>query len=122
MPGDLSQGYLPPLFYLSVFPISHLYTILPHKFHLQSASGNSVLQPLYPIAKSKRLSTKLFGLCSDGSIISYLRILNRYSLICVYFQSSCDIIPFYLPFPHSIKFFAPIVQMILRHFHKSMLF
>ena len=37
-----------------------------------------------PVAKSKKLSTKLFGLCSDESIISHRMILNRYSLFCVY--------------------------------------
>ena len=37
-----------------------------------------------PVAKSKKLSTKLFGLCSDESIISHWMILNRYSLFCVY--------------------------------------
>lgn len=34
--------------------------------------------------KSKKLSTKLFGLCSDESIISHWMILNRYLLFCVY--------------------------------------
>ena len=34
--------------------------------------------------KSKKLSTKLFGLCSDESIISHRMILNRYLLFCVY--------------------------------------
>ena len=34
--------------------------------------------------KSKKLSTKLFRLCSDESIISHRMILNRYSLFCVY--------------------------------------
>ncbi|MEJ8733022.1 hypothetical protein WKT17_15565, partial [Blautia sp. HCN-20427] len=33
------------------------------------------------------LSTKLFGLCSDESIISHRMILKRYSLFGVYFQS-----------------------------------
>ncbi len=37
-----------------------------------------------PVAKSKKLSSKLFGLCSDESIISHRMILNRYSLFCVY--------------------------------------
>ena len=37
-----------------------------------------------PVAKSKKLSTKLFGLYSDESIIPYLMILKRYSLFCVY--------------------------------------
>ena len=37
-----------------------------------------------PVAKSKKLSTKLFGLCSDESIISHWMILNRYLLFCVY--------------------------------------
>lgn len=36
------------------------------------------------MVKSKKLSTKLFRLCSDESIISHSRILNRYSLFCVY--------------------------------------
>ena len=34
--------------------------------------------------KSKKLSTKLFRLCSDEPIISHRMILNRYSLFCVY--------------------------------------
>ena len=34
--------------------------------------------------KSKKLSTKLFGLCSNESIISHWMILNRYLLFCVY--------------------------------------
>ena len=38
-----------------------------------------------PVIKSKKLSTKLFGLCSDESIISHRMILNRYLLFCVYF-------------------------------------
>ena len=38
-----------------------------------------------PVIKSKKLSTKLFRLCSDESIISHRMILNRYSLFCVYF-------------------------------------
>ena len=37
-----------------------------------------------PVVKSKKLSTKLFGLCSDESIISHWMILNRYLLFCVY--------------------------------------
>ena len=37
-----------------------------------------------PVIKSKKLSTKLFRLCSDESIISHRMILNRYSLFCVY--------------------------------------
>ena len=37
-----------------------------------------------PVIKSKKLSTKLFGLCSDESIISHWMILNRYLLFCVY--------------------------------------
>ena len=40
-----------------------------------------------PVIKSKKLSTKLFGLCSDESIISHRMILKRYSLFGVYFQS-----------------------------------
>ena len=39
-----------------------------------------------PVIKSKKLSTKLFGLCSDESIISHKMILNRYLLFCVYSQ------------------------------------
>lgn len=37
--------------------------------------------------KSKKLSTKLFRLCSDESIISHRMILNRYSLFCVYLET-----------------------------------
>lgn len=37
-----------------------------------------------PVIKSKKLSTKLFGLCSDESIISHRMILKRYSLFGVY--------------------------------------
>ena len=40
-----------------------------------------------PVIKSKKLSTKLFGLCSDESIISHWMILNRYLLFCVYLIS-----------------------------------
>ena len=43
-----------------------------------------------PVIKSKKLSTKLFGLCSDESIISHWMILNRYSLFCVYDLMSID--------------------------------
>ena len=43
-----------------------------------------------PVIKSKKLSTKLFRLCSDESIISHSRILNRYSLFCVYFFHDRD--------------------------------
>ena len=37
-----------------------------------------------PVAKSKKLSTKLFGLYNDESIISHRMILKRYSLFGVY--------------------------------------
>ena len=40
-----------------------------------------------PVTRSKKLSTKLFRLYSDESIISYRMILNRYSLFCVYISS-----------------------------------
>ena len=50
-----------------------------------------------PVAKSKKLSTKLFGLCSDESIISHWMILNRYSLFCVYLIS-CNI-PVHTSYP-----------------------
>ena len=42
------------------------------------------------MVKSKKLSTKLFGLCSDESIISHWMILNRYLLFCVYLYSRRD--------------------------------
>ena len=44
-----------------------------------------------PVTRSKKLSTKLFRLYSDESIISYRMILNRYSLFCVYIISSLEI-------------------------------
>lgn len=47
-----------------------------------------------PVAKSKKLSTKLFGLYSEESIISHLMILKRYSLFCIYI----------FPFRYPIKF------------------
>ena len=49
-----------------------------------SLTTTSLFQTSPPVAKSKELSTKLFGLCSDESIISHRMILNRYSLFCVY--------------------------------------
>ena len=49
-----------------------------------SLTTTSLFQTSPPVAKSKELSTKLFGLCSDESIISHWMILNRYSLFCVY--------------------------------------
>ena len=54
------------------------------------SDGFALLLDLYeihdspPVAKSKKLNTKLFGLCSDKSIISHWIILNRYLLFCVY--------------------------------------
>ena len=45
-----------------------------------------------PVIKSKKLSTKLFRLCSDESIISHRMILNRYSLFCVYLYSKYEVL------------------------------
>ena len=50
-----------------------------------------------PVTRSKKLSTKLFRLYSDESIISYRMILNRYSLFCVYiFSTTSYNLSFYL--------------------------
>ena len=68
-----------------------------------------------PVIKSKKLSTKLFRLCSDESIISHRMILNRYSLFCVYTHSvllTCFICNPLLPsnfsnlFPYHLLFYT----------------